>query len=172
MYTILSTVMWFEWNSPYFILGLYWDLGVVYEEPDIWTADCPTNCTSLITQYGSTVYIGIAMVYPRWKPYIRILFIFTFNLKLIYDRLGHRHAMYINIPLFHLVFTLCIFAERLMQPCFCWSPHIGIMYVHAHINWKFSRDAACRCFLYWVRAGVRACRGSPIVKITCAIGNV
>ena len=32
-----------------------------------------------ITQYGSTVYIGIAMVYP---PYIRI-FIFTFNLRLI-----------------------------------------------------------------------------------------
>ena len=36
-----------------------------------------------ITQYGSTVYIGIAVVYPHWKPYVRILFIFTFNLKLI-----------------------------------------------------------------------------------------
>ena len=36
-----------------------------------------------ISQYGSTVYIGIAMVYPHCKPYIRILFIFTFNFKLI-----------------------------------------------------------------------------------------
>ena len=42
-----------------------------------------TVTRSLVTQYGSTVYIGIAMVYPHWKPYIRILFIFTFNLKLI-----------------------------------------------------------------------------------------
>ena len=32
-----------------------------------------------ITQYYSTVYIRIAMVCPHWKPYIRILFIFTFN---------------------------------------------------------------------------------------------
>ena len=31
----------------------------------------------------STVVLGIAMVYPHWKPYIRILFIFTFNLNLI-----------------------------------------------------------------------------------------
>ena len=33
-----------------------------------------------ITQYGSTVYIGIAMVYPHWKPYIRFFITFTFGL--------------------------------------------------------------------------------------------
>ena len=38
------------------------------------------TCKEVITQYGSTVYIGIAMVYPHWKSYISIL---TFNLKLI-----------------------------------------------------------------------------------------
>ena len=41
-----------------------------------------------ITQYGSTVYIGIAMVYPHWKPYSYKVFVhfhfqfevdFTFN---------------------------------------------------------------------------------------------
>ena len=37
--------------------------------------------SGFITQYDSTVYIGIDMVYPHWKQYIRILFIFTFNLK-------------------------------------------------------------------------------------------
>ena len=31
-----------------------------------------------ITQYGSTVYIGIAMVYPHWKSYIGILLILHF----------------------------------------------------------------------------------------------
>ena len=34
----------------------------------------------VITQYGSTVYIGIAMVYPHWKPYIRFIITFTFSL--------------------------------------------------------------------------------------------
>ena len=33
-----------------------------------------------ITQYGNTVYIGIAMVYPHWKPYIRFFITFTFSL--------------------------------------------------------------------------------------------
>ena len=35
---------------------------------------------SFITQYGSTVYIGIAMVYPHWKPYIRFFITFSFSL--------------------------------------------------------------------------------------------
>ena len=39
------------------------------------------HCTcTCITQYGSTVYIGIAMVYCHWKPYIRFFITFTFSL--------------------------------------------------------------------------------------------
>ena len=45
-----------------------------------------------ITQYGSTVYIGIAMVYPHWKPYIRILFIFTFIYHLLHS-LHHESSL-------------------------------------------------------------------------------
>ena len=41
------------------------------------TRACWCHC---ITQYGSTVYIGIAMVYPHWKPYIRFFITFTFSL--------------------------------------------------------------------------------------------
>ena len=74
-----------------------------------------------ITQYGGTVYIGIAMVYPHWKPYIYKDFVhFHFQFESFNDQ-GEECVKITSIQkLVDLLCKTCVISQKVLSsflPC-------------------------------------------------------
>ena len=69
--------------------------------------------------YGSTVYIRIAMVYPHWKPYINVFFIFTFKVESTWKTTGIQKFV-------NLWCKICIISQKGISKLFCYVITINL----------------------------------------------